>query len=219
MYSINWAKHRLLASRMLERLSSRIPGFRRQEPEGRMLVSVAMNDFKNYVRSRPPPSTVSHDEYADFWAERWLDKWRERVKLVFNPQCTQVFAKHERVVRETMPMWRSFPHLPEALELLVDTLIDVGELCFTNLLAETTLRSELLRVKQSSKSEKEAVRRVQRDALSLVRSAMSRARGYKQVKGYLVWLKVDDSIWRTSQGRIVDSFSSEGEELYGAVDL
>jgi len=219
MYPAGWARQRLLTFKMLERLSCRIPGFRRHEPEGRMLANVAVSDFKNYVRSRPPPSTVSYDEYTDFWAERWLDKWRERVKLVFNSQGAQVFARHERMVRETMPLWRAFPHLPEALELLVDTLIDVGELCFTNLLAESTLRGELLRIKQASRSLEEAVGYVQRNALSLVKSAMEKARGYRQVKGYLVWLKVDDDIWRTSQGRIIDSPPGEGEELYEAVDL
>jgi len=219
MYPADWARQRLLASKMLDRLSTRIPGFKRHEPEGRMLLNVAMNDFRNYVRSRPPSSDVSHDEYADFWAERWLDKWRERVKLVFGQQDAHVFAKHERMIKETTPLWRSFPHLSDALELIIDALIDVGELCFTNLLAETTLRGELARVRQSSKSLEEAARRVREGALSLVKSAVFRARSYKHVRGYLVWLRVDEHIWRTSKGKIVETPTGEGEELYEAVDL
>lgn len=224
MYPAGWARERLLTSKVLDRLSERIPGFKRHEPEGRMLVNVAINDFKNYVRSMPPSPSVDHQEYADYWAERWLDKWRERVKLVLRAQDAHVFAKHERLVKETSYLWSRFPYLSEAVELVVDALISVNELCFTNLLAESTLRGELYRYKQTYKSDEEALRKLQGNPLAVVKSAIYRAKSLKHVKGPLVWLRVDENIWRTSTGKIIER-PREGEDeglegaVYGAVDL
>ncbi|MCX8204857.1 MAG: hypothetical protein N3H31_04320 [Candidatus Nezhaarchaeota archaeon] len=218
MHSASWVRHDLLASRVLEKLALRVPGLRGHEPEGRILTNIAVGDFRSYIKHRPLSSGVSYEDYVDFWAERWLDKWRERVKLVFGQQDLEVFAKHEKIVRETAPLWRGFSHLPEALELIIDALIDVGELCFTKLLAEATLRSELLRIKQSSRSIEEALSRVKEGALSIVKSAVARARGYRYVKGHLVWLRVGEDVWRTSYGKIVETPAGD-EETYGAVNL
>lgn len=209
MYPADWSRQRFLTLKVLSSLSSRIPGFRGFEPEGRTLAKVAVDDLGNYLKLRPPPSHVSLDDYIDLWAERWLDKWRERVKLVLRQQDAYVFARHERLLRETAPLWQSFPHLSEALELVMDALIDVGELCFTNLLAESTLRAELMEVRRPSRSLDEALRRVHEGALALAKSAMLRARSYRHFKGYLVWLKVGDEIWRTSLGRIAEPSVSE----------
>jgi len=215
MHPADWSRQRLLTLKVLSSLSSRIPGFRSSEPEGRTLARIAMDDLGNYLKLRPPPSHVSLDDYVDFWAERWLDKWRERVKLVLRQQDAHVFAKHERILRETAPLWRSFPYLSEALELVMDALIEVGELCFTNLLAESTLRAELMEVRRSSRSLDEAVRRVREGALALAKSAVLRARSYRSFRGYLVWLKVGDEIWRTSLGKIAEPSMSE-EDFIGS---
>ncbi|RLF16162.1 MAG: hypothetical protein DRJ97_01690 [Thermoprotei archaeon] len=212
MYPAQWARERLLTSRILRRLSEHIPGFKHHEPEGRMLANVAVNDFRNYVKYKPPSPNVDQGEYADCWAERWLDKWRERVKLVFRPQDGHVFAKHEKLIRDTSFLWSRFPHLNEALELVVDALIDVGEICFTNLLAESTLRGELLRYKQLCRSDEEALRRIQVDPLKVVKEAMYRAKSLRHVKGPLVWLRVDEHIWRSSTGKIVEEPPGNGEE-------
>ena len=217
MYPAQWARERLLTSRIIKRLSEHIPGFRHDEPEGRMLTNVAVNDFRNYVRCNPPAPHVDQGEYADCWAERWLDKWRERVKLVFRPQDCHVFARHEKLVRDTSYLWSRFPHLSEALELIVDALISVGEICFTNLLAESTLRGELLRYKQGCRSDEEALRRIQADPVRVVKGAMYRAKSLRHVKGPLVWLKVDEHIWRGSTGKIVED-PGDGEDGWAAYE-
>ncbi|MEM4699634.1 MAG: hypothetical protein QXT74_01630 [Candidatus Nezhaarchaeales archaeon] len=218
MQPTGWAGRDLLASRVLERLALRVPGLRWHEPEGRILANVATDDLRSYIKLRPPARGVSYEDYIDFWAERWLDKWRERVKLVFGGQDAEVFAKYRKLVEETAPLWSHLPNPSEALELIIDALIDAGELCFLRLLAESTLRSELLRVKQSSKSIDEALARVREGALSVVKSAVARARGYKYVRGHLVWLRVSEDVWRTSYGKIVEA-PVEDEEAYGAVSL
>lgn len=218
MQPAGWAGRDLLASKVLERLALRVPGLRKHEPEGRMLANVAADDLRSYIKLRPPAREASYEDYVDFWTERWLDKWRERVKLVFGGQDAEVFAKYRRMVEETAPLWSHLPDPSEALELIMDALIDVGELCFVRLLAESTLRSELLRVRQSSRSIDEALARVREGALSIVKSAVARARGLKYVRGHLVWLRVSEDIWRTSYGRIVEA-PFEDEEAYGAVSL
>lgn len=209
---LKFIKDRQLELMVFNNLSKHIPGLKAGELEGEWLVHVALQDLENYVKSQPRPTNASWEAYLEYWIERWVDKWRERVKLAIGLEDLKIFEAYERLVKETKLLWSKFPNLREALELVVDALVSVSEICFTNLMAESLLRKELYECRRRCKSDGEVLRKIEENPLEIVKivkSAIRAAKNLKESKGHLILLKVDERVLKTSTGRIVEL--SEGE--------
>ncbi|MEM2312362.1 MAG: BTAD domain-containing putative transcriptional regulator [Candidatus Nezhaarchaeales archaeon] len=199
-------QERNLALRLSKLLSNFIPGYNPYDYEGRVIVEVAAEDAKSYFKALKYERGLrvwSGDAIAE-WLELWVYKWRERVKLVFDKRFTAIFDKQRELVRETEGLWRALPYREELKELVILALIEVGEFCFTDLVAENIIRSELHAYKKRFKSEEAVLLHLSISPLKFAKNLMRRAKDLKHWRGPLVMFKVDSKILQGATGRIVN---------------
>ena len=171
----------------------------------RKVLQVAFQDFTNYLKFhwnmigkeannfelvekmerffKENPAEM--DAYLTVWTGIWLKKWKERVKLLIGNQNTNKWNKVSKTLSDAEPLWRNLEHKQEIMELIVSTLIKNGEICGTEILSENLLKMELGERKNViTLNEKEHI-------LTVLNSALRKAREMAQSKGPLIFVKID----------------------------
>lgn len=124
------------------------------------------------------------DEFLTVWCNIWFKKWKQRVKLLIGSQNANKWSKMAKSITDSEPIWRKMNHKQELQEVVVATLIKNGEICGTEILAENLLKMELGERCMSCMDEKER-------ALTMLNSALHKAREMAQSRGPLIFVKVD----------------------------
>lgn len=171
----------------------------------RKVLQVAFQDFTNYLKFhwnmigkeannfelvekmerffKENPAEM--DAYLTVWTGIWLKKWKERVKLLIGNQNTNKWNKVSKTLSDAEPLWRNLERKQEIMELIVSTLIKNGEICGTEILSENLLKMELGERKNViTLNEKEHI-------LTVLNSALRKAREMAQSKGPLIFVKID----------------------------
>ena len=171
----------------------------------RKVLQVAFQDFTNYLKFhwnmigkeannfelvekmerffKENPAEM--DAYLTVWTGIWLKKWKERVKLLIGNQNTNKWNKVSKTLADAEPIWRKLERKQEIMELVVSTLIKNGEICGTEILSENLLKLELGERKNViTFNEKEHI-------LTVLNSALRKARDMAQSKGPLIFVKID----------------------------
>jgi hypothetical protein len=171
----------------------------------RKVLQVAFQDFTNYLKFHWnmigkeannlelvekmerffKENSAEMDAYLTVWTGIWLKKWKERVKLLIGNQNTNKWNKVSKTLCDAEPLWRKLENKQEIIELVVSTLIKNGEICGTEILSENLLKMELgERMNVITLNEKEHI-------LSVLNSALRKARDMAQSKGPLIFVKID----------------------------
>ncbi len=124
------------------------------------------------------------DEFLTVWCNIWFKKWKQRVKLLIGNQNANKWSKMAKSITDSEPIWRKMNHKQELQEVVVATLIKNGEICGTEILAENLLKMELGERGMNCMEEKER-------ALTMLNSALHKAREMAQSRGPLIFVKVD----------------------------
>jgi hypothetical protein len=171
----------------------------------RKVLQVAFQDFTNYLKFhwnmigkeannfelvekmerffKENPAEM--DAYLTVWTGIWLKKWKERVKLLIGNQNTNKWSKVSKTLADAEPIWRKLERKQEIMELVASTLIKNGEICGTEILSENVLKMELGERKNViTFNEKEHI-------LTVLNSALRKARDMAQSKGPLIFVKID----------------------------
>jgi hypothetical protein len=171
----------------------------------RKVLQVAFQDFTNYLKFHWnmigkeannlelvekmerffKENSAEMDAYLTVWTGIWLKKWKERVKLLIGNQNTNKWNKVSKTLCDAEPLWRKLENKQEIIELVVSTLIKNGEICGTEILSENLLKMELgEKINVITLNEKEHI-------LSVLNSALRKARDMAQSKGPLIFVKID----------------------------
>jgi len=79
--------------------------------------------------------------FLDFWLDRWLEKWRDRVKILQKkPQIPQ--SNLDRA-NKALKICRKMDQGGELKDILVGKLINQGEICMTEQIAENLILEEI----------------------------------------------------------------------------
>jgi len=205
----------VLISWFSELIKSVLPSV--SEGEINIMSSVALTDFKNWVKyKRLILGEKGADEKVDAliswlidnqpnelkkimreWLESWLLKWRQRVKIIFDEnedtkQAKKIFAKTNNV-------WRKIPYKDELKEIIIGSLISVGEICFTEVISESILRGELNKYMNYVKDEDKLLEILSKNSILILKDAMRNVKRITRIKGPLIVVRVDTSVLKTEE--------------------
>jgi len=95
------------------------------------------------------------DEIKSFlkvWTTRWLKKWRERVTLC--QKIPQISLAHIKIKNKAAKVFKQMEKENELKRLVIQKLINKGEVCMVNLIAENLIIEEIAqRLKANDKKE------------------------------------------------------------------
>ncbi|MDR0318666.1 MAG: hypothetical protein LBI09_01370 [Nitrososphaerota archaeon] len=132
---------------------------------------------------------VELEEFLTIWTNIWLKKWKERVKLVIGNQ-KHVEAQIFDELKNAEPYWKKIGRKQELIELVVGTLVMNGEICGTEIVAESLLKGELCAKHVQTLDDKERV-------FSIINSALYKARKISRNKGPLIFVKIDKRYYKS----------------------
>lgn len=85
-----------------------------------------------------------HDEikaFLKYWTKQWLEKWRDRVTL-----CQKIPSISLEYIKTKKKATKIFKHMkdgPELKKMIVKRLINKGEICMADLIAESLIVEEI----------------------------------------------------------------------------
>ena len=187
------------------------------------MLGVALQDLLNYVAYRggyiydadyreraveqlselAERDPLQFDSLLTELIEVWGIKWRQRVKLILagNQESSRESETVEKAVGRLIPLLGEL--YPWLLRFAVGSLIANGEVCFTNLVAETIVKESLFKLATSMQPE-EAAKFVERNPAFILGEIVRRARGTAQYKGNLVVVRVNPSFFEESGGEAIE---------------
>jgi hypothetical protein len=80
-------------------------------------------------------------EFLKVWTKQWLEKWRERVTLC--RQTPQFSLRHLKTKKKAMKLFKRMNQGQELKKMVVQKLINEGEVCMAELIAENLIIEEI----------------------------------------------------------------------------
>jgi len=190
---------------LLEKLEYADPTLDIMGPDYRVL-QTAYRDFVNYLKfhwnligknaSRWELSdklerqfqkdSIELEAFLTVWVTMWLRKWKERVKLLIGDQDENKEVFKQLKIAEAN--WKKIEHKQELIEVVTGSLIKNGEICGTEIIAESLLKGELKRKRTRTLNDKKHI-------LKIVNNVLRRAREISQSKGPLIFVKIDKNYY------------------------
>lgn len=177
----------------------------------RKVLQVATQDFTNYLKYhwqligreashcelvekleklfKETPAEL--EEFLTVWIGIWLKKWKERVKLLIGEQNINKWSQAAKNLAKAEPLWNQIENKQELQEVVAATLIRNGEICGTDILSENLLKMELAEKRVQDLKDSERI-------LTIVNSAIRKARGMAQSRGPLIFVKIDKGYYGTT---------------------
>ncbi|MBS7635480.1 hypothetical protein KEJ34_08395 [Candidatus Bathyarchaeota archaeon] len=172
-----------LFSLLVEELGTYIPQFKPYTLDYQMVIyaskdlevwlKVKMNTDDNRViyerleenfRSKPRDLRIS----INFWAGMWLKKWRERVRILSTR--FKMPPDHIEKIRKARKLYQNIDYKSELKSMAVKKLVDYGEICMIEPIAENLIVEEI-------------ARRIRKDDKSLIPAALDPLSIYNAVGG------------------------------------
>jgi hypothetical protein len=127
--------------------------------------------------------------FLDVWVAKWMKKWQERVKLLIGTHSKDL--KDSKNLEKADELLKSLECKTELINIAQATLINNGEICGSEMLAEHVVKLEL------ASNPLEVTEKVQ--ALTIVRNIMSRARQIAKSSGPLIFVEVNKAYYASSK--------------------
>jgi len=130
---------------------------------------------------------------AEEWLDVWIWKWKQRVKLVMREdEDLEAARRIEEEVKRIIPLIERYDELKR---FVVGSLIRVGEVCFTNTIAESLIKSALFKWLKSYRDHEKLAEIINKNPLLLLNEVIKRVKSLKKFKGYLVVVRVADQVF------------------------
>jgi len=166
----------------------------------RKVIHLAYKDFLNYMKSRINTNgkfdiedklekialkeSMEFDAFLTYWTSMWIKKWQERVKLVIgrnNGQEKSITQKPENITLAN--------HLKEeVINAVTYTLINNGEICGTEIIAENIINQEL---------NKEMDLTDKKQAVTFLQNVIQAACNTAKTSGPLMFIEINKTYYRS----------------------
>jgi hypothetical protein len=148
------SKKFIVMSLLTRELKRAIPELNLHGPE-RSLLDFAYQDLKTCLKTKWKDVSSTEieenlkvedrqeelNEFLKVWIPQWLEKWRERVTLC---QKLPFFSlEHAKTKRKAAKLFKRMENWQELKKLITQKLIDKGEVCMTEMLAENLIVEEI----------------------------------------------------------------------------
>lgn len=145
-----------ILSWLTDELKKRIPNFELQGQD-RSVLAFAYQDLQTCLGTKwkiadasqlhirlTKAAEKSPDEVKAFlkvWTSQWLEKWRERVTL--SQKMLKISKRRLRNLRKAKRVYNEMRERQELKKLVVQKLVDQGEVCRANRIAENLITKEI----------------------------------------------------------------------------
>jgi hypothetical protein len=120
--------------------------------------------------------------FMSYWTHIWLEKWNKRINLLIGNN--KIESKHTDKQTKGNSLWATLECKEEMTWDIVATLIKHSEICGTQIIAENILKTVI-----AEKTQKD-IQNVEQ-LLSILTSALTKARNISQTSGPLISIKID----------------------------
>ena len=127
------------------------------------------------------------ESFLTIWTAMWMKKWQERVKLFIGNQSKNELNKLNKTLAKAGPMRQTIDCKQELIDIIESTLINNGEICGTENLAEYALKAEL--AKNSPNITDKA------QALTFLNNVMHRAHEIAKTSGPLMFVEASKAYY------------------------
>ena len=138
----------------------------------RKVVQLAHKDFANYMKFSSK-STLSNfeekqeiitknnlpelDSFLTIWTGMWINKWQQRVKLFIGNNAKKEINNLQQTYSKAEPLWKNLECKQELIDMVKSLLINNGEICGSEMLAENTIKMELTKSNLDLKDKQQAL--------------------------------------------------------------
>lgn len=145
----------IIMSWLARELEKEIPDLDLCGPE-RSLLDFAYHDLETCLKLKGESINSEQDEEAlladedrqeemkaflKVWTTQWLEKWRERV--TFNQEIPHFSLAHLKAKKKAAKIFKGMENGQELKELVVQKLINQGEVCMADLIAENLIVEDI----------------------------------------------------------------------------
>jgi hypothetical protein len=113
-----------------------------QDLETCLVEKLSGTEFDNLEETLSDES--NHDEvkaFLKYWTTQWLEKWRERVTLC--QKMPQFSLDYLKTKKKASKLFKRMKDGPELKKMVVQRLINKGEVCMADLIAESLIVEEI----------------------------------------------------------------------------
>lgn len=142
--------------------------------------------LREYSMNNPRDLRIS----INFWVGMWLKKWRERVRIL--SRKFKMPKKYAEKLREARRIYRRMDYRSELKSMAVKKLVNQGEICMVEFIAENLIIEEIAKRIQKSNRKSHIVGL---DPLSLYNAISDRIERLSREKGPLVYLNIKPNIF------------------------
>lgn len=131
-----------------------------------------------------------HDEikaFLKYWTKQWLEKWRDRVTLC--QKMPSFSLDYLKTKKKAIKIFKQMKDGPELKKMIVQRLINKGEICMADLIAESLIVEEIaFRIRANGKkmpSESKVL-----EPLDILQQVSGRIRSLAERKTPIIHLKL-----------------------------
>jgi len=147
---------------------------------------IVYKTLREYLMNNPRDLKVS----INFWVGMWLKKWRERVRILSTK--FEMPKKYVEKIRKARKIYKHMDYRHELKSIAVKKLVNQGEICMVEFIAENLILEEI--AKRIQKSNKDS-RFIVLDPLSMYNAISSRIMRLSKEKGPLVYLNIKPNMF------------------------
>lgn len=168
----------------------------------RKLLKLACQDFANYMKlTYKSSNNLSFQEklekfskkkepelevFLSIWTAAWMKKWQERVKLLVGNQNKKKLDENQKTLDAQELAWEKLECKEELIDIVQSTLINSGEICGTQILAEYVLKNELANCDLEIDNEK---------TVEFLSNVIHRASVISQTTGPLMFIEINKAYY------------------------
>jgi len=207
MYWRTWRRYTALRVALWRLLKKKIEDL--TEPEARVMLDVAERDYLNSVKfekgligysdSLEVANMLVEEELEktpatairkiNDWLDLWLVKWRQRVRLALSPTREELEAK--KMENEVIFFFNNLPFIEELRDIVIGSLINNGEICFVEFLADSIIKNSLIKMYRHVMDKKRLIEILRKNPYVLLNDALKQVKALKGYKGPLVSIRVE----------------------------
>lgn len=148
-------------------------------------VGVLYKKVEEMYRENPKDFKVS----ISFWADSWLKKWRERVRILSTK--FEEPKEHAERIKKARKLYQEMDWKNEIRRMIIKKLIEHGEICMVEFIADNLVVEEIARHLQSANNKLIAL-----DPLRIYDAVSSRIARLSKERGPLVYLSIKPGLFQ-----------------------
>ena len=159
---------------------------------------LALDAIIYYIEEEP----FRIDALLSEWLDVWSWKWKQRVKLVLKEDPN--LAKAEEMFNQRLgPVIPKVKNYEWFRKFAIGSLINIKEVCFTNLLSDSIVKGVLFKIAKSLPPEK-TVQVIEKNPLFVLGEIVNRVKELKTFKGNLVVVRLNSSFFKDNKESLVE---------------